>query len=177
MNKLRTHEHMCTPCIDCVAIMYGHVKNTCGMYTPACTGAQNTCLVHTTLTANTHIHPHKYARATVQQPLHHANDCNSSSNLISAQESARIHASPMAHLQLRCIIWSSAMVRAPSSLSILYVLPWPPQRRSSTKFHLHHFRGNQNLNWQPGRLSNSVFMILYVSIWTYSWTTLLVRFG
>jgi len=31
MNTLRTHERMCTPCSDCVADMYGDVKNTCGM--------------------------------------------------------------------------------------------------------------------------------------------------
>jgi len=32
-------------CSDCVAAMHGDVKNTCGMYTPACTSAQDTCLV------------------------------------------------------------------------------------------------------------------------------------
>jgi len=51
MNKLRTHERMCTPCSHCVTNMYGDVNNTCGMYTSACTGAQDTCGVHTTLTA------------------------------------------------------------------------------------------------------------------------------
>ena len=51
MNKLRTHEHMCTPCSDCVADMYGDVKNTCGMYTSACIGVQDNYLVHITLTA------------------------------------------------------------------------------------------------------------------------------
>ena len=58
---------MCTPCSDCVENMYGNVKNTCAMYTPACTGAQDSCLVHTTLTAKMHIHTRQHARATVQQ--------------------------------------------------------------------------------------------------------------
>jgi len=93
MNKLCTHERRCTPCSDCVADMYGDVKNTCGMYIPACTGAQDTCLVHTTLTTKMHIHPRKHARATVQQPLRHANYCDSSCNLSSAQETARIRRS------------------------------------------------------------------------------------
>ena len=30
MNKLRTHEHMCTPSSDCIADMYGQVKNIRG---------------------------------------------------------------------------------------------------------------------------------------------------
>jgi len=51
MNKLRTQERMCTPCSDCVADMDGDIKNICKMYTPACTGAQDTCLMHTTLIA------------------------------------------------------------------------------------------------------------------------------
>jgi len=35
--------------------MYGKVKNTCGIYTSACTSAQDTSLVHTTLIAKMHI--------------------------------------------------------------------------------------------------------------------------
>ena len=31
MNKLRIHKRMCTPCSDCVADVYGDVKNTCGI--------------------------------------------------------------------------------------------------------------------------------------------------
>jgi len=53
MKKMRTYE----PCCGCVADLYGGVKNTGGMYTPACTSAQDTCFVHTTLTAKMHIHP------------------------------------------------------------------------------------------------------------------------
>jgi len=49
MNKLCIHECMCTPSSVCVADMYSDVKHACEMYAPACTGAQNTCLVHTTL--------------------------------------------------------------------------------------------------------------------------------
>jgi len=66
-------------------------KITYGMYTPAYTGAQDTCLLHTTLAAKMHIHPRKYARATVQHPLRHAKHCGPSCNLSSAQETARIH--------------------------------------------------------------------------------------
>jgi len=44
------------------------------MYTPACTGAYDTFLVHTTLSTKIHIHPRKLARATVQQLLRHANN-------------------------------------------------------------------------------------------------------
>jgi len=69
MSKLRTNERMCTPCCDCFEDMYVDVKNTCGMYTPACTGVQDNCLVHTTLTANMHIHPRKHASAMAQQTL------------------------------------------------------------------------------------------------------------
>jgi len=65
INILRIHERMCSPCSDCVADEYGGVKDTSEIYTPACTGAQDTCLVHTALTAKIHIHPHKLARATV----------------------------------------------------------------------------------------------------------------
>jgi len=39
MNKLRIHERTCTPCSDCVADIYSGVKNTCGIYTLAFTGA------------------------------------------------------------------------------------------------------------------------------------------
>jgi len=68
MHKLRIHERMCTPwpCSECVADLYGDVKNIFGIHTSACTSAQDTCLGHTTLTANMHIHPRKHARATVQ---------------------------------------------------------------------------------------------------------------
>jgi len=52
---------------------------------PACTGDQETCLVHTTLTAKMHIHLRKHARATVQQTLRHANHCEPSCNLSSAR--------------------------------------------------------------------------------------------
>jgi len=92
MNKLRAR--MYTPCSNCVADMYCDVKNTCGMNTPACTGVQDTCLVHTTLTSKIHIHPCKHARATVQQCLHYANHCDLSYNLSSVQETARFHNSP-----------------------------------------------------------------------------------
>jgi hypothetical protein len=94
INKLRTHERMCTPCNDCVADMYGDVKNTCGMDTPTCTGAQDPWLVHTMPTAKMHIRPRKHARATVQQCLRHANHCDLSCNLSSAQETTRFHNSP-----------------------------------------------------------------------------------
>jgi len=68
-EKMRTHKRWCTLCSDCVAVVFIHVKNTCGMYTPARTDAQDTCLVHITHTAKMHIHPRKQARVTVQQPL------------------------------------------------------------------------------------------------------------
>ena len=73
MKKLRIHERMCTHCSDCVANMYGDIKNTCGLYTPAYTGAQGTYSVHTTLSAKVHIHPRKHACATVQQLFHNTN--------------------------------------------------------------------------------------------------------
>ena len=76
-----------------ICTWYSDVKNTCGIHTPAGTGAQGTCLVHTTLTAEMHIHLRKHARATLQQPLRHANHCDPSCILSSAQEIARIHAS------------------------------------------------------------------------------------
>ena len=82
---------MCTPCRDCVADMCSHLKNTFVMYTPACPGAQETCLVHSTLTAKMHVHPRKHARATAQQCLHPANRCDLSCNLSSAQETAKFH--------------------------------------------------------------------------------------
>jgi len=75
-----TRECICTPCSDCVADMYVDLNRTCEIYTPACTGAQDTCLVYTSLTAKMHIHPRKHARATVQQSLRHENACNTSSN-------------------------------------------------------------------------------------------------
>ena len=94
--KLRTHKRMCAPCSDCVADMYGDVKNNCGMYTPACTGAQNMGSVYTTLTAaaKMQIHLRKHARAMVQQCFRHVNHCDLSCNLSSAQETARFHNSP-----------------------------------------------------------------------------------
>jgi len=52
------------------------------------------------------------------------------------RQTARIHASLMAHPQLHChtgMIWSSALVRAPSSLSFVRTRPWPPWKLSSTK--------------------------------------------
>ena len=92
MNKIRTHERMCTTCSVCVADMYCDVKNTCRMCTPACTCAQGTCLVHT---AKMHIHPRKHARATVQQCFCHTNNCNLFCNLSSARrETVRFHNSP-----------------------------------------------------------------------------------
>jgi len=94
MNKLRTHERMCTPCSDCFADMYGDVTITCGMCTPACTGAQDICLVHTTFTAKMHIHLCKHVRATVQQCRRHANHCGLYCNLSSTQETVRFHSSP-----------------------------------------------------------------------------------
>ena len=93
MNKLRTHERMCTPCSDCVTDMYAIVKNNCRMNTPAYTGAKDTSLVHTLLTAKMHIQLRKHARAKVQQLLRHANHCELSCNLNSVQETVRIHAS------------------------------------------------------------------------------------
>jgi len=67
-----------------LANMYSDVKITCGMYKPACTGAQDTCLVLTTLTAKTHMHPREHVCATVQQLVsHRGNDCDPSCNLTS----------------------------------------------------------------------------------------------
>ena len=65
MNKLCTHERICTPCSDCVANMFADVLSTCATYTPACTGAQDTCLVHTTLTAT----KCTYTRASTPGPV------------------------------------------------------------------------------------------------------------
>jgi len=62
MNKLRIHERMCTPCSDCVANMYADVKNACGTCISACPGDQDTCLVHTTLTAK-NLNAHTSAQA------------------------------------------------------------------------------------------------------------------
>jgi len=60
-------------------------------YTPVCTSTQDTGLVHSTLTAKMHIHLRKHASAKVHiRYAHHDPSCNSSS----AQEKARIHASP-----------------------------------------------------------------------------------
>ena len=94
MNKLRTHERMCTPCSDCFADMYGDVTNTFGMCKPACAGAQDVCLVYTMFTAKMHIHLCKHVRATVQQCRRHANHCGLYCNLSSTQETARFHSSP-----------------------------------------------------------------------------------
>jgi len=63
----------------------------------------------------------KHAYATVQQPLHHANHCDSSCTLSSAQGTNIIHASPW---RSRChtgIIKSSALVQAHSSLPLSMV--------------------------------------------------------
>ena len=49
MNKLCIRERMCTPSSVCGTDMYSDVKHACPMYAPACTGAQDTCLVHSTL--------------------------------------------------------------------------------------------------------------------------------
>ena len=141
MNKLCIRDRMCTPCSDCVADMHSNVKNTCGIYTPACTGAQDTCLVHTTLTAKMHIHPRKHVRAAVQQPLRHANHCSPSCKLNlnlpkKPSESSIIQSrQSMAQPQLCChtgIIWSSALVRAPSGLFIVCIRHWPPWKSSSS---------------------------------------------
>jgi len=110
MNKLLIHERMCTPCSDCVANMYGDVKNI-GMYTPACTSAQDTCLVHTTITAKMHMHPRKHACATLQQLLHHGNHCDLSCNFSSAQDSVRIHVS----------LWCTAVADALSHGHLLII--------------------------------------------------------
>ena len=47
-----------------------------------------------------HVHLRKPASATVQQILRHANHCNPSCNLSSAQEIARIHANPLCRAAL-----------------------------------------------------------------------------
>jgi len=144
--KEKTQESIYTPCSDCVVAMYGDVKNTCGMYTPACTGAQDTCLVHTTLTAKTHIHPRKHTRATVQQCRCHANHCNLSCNLSSAQEIARFHNSPCCSCSWHPLIdWSCSyiLVRASSDFFIVRICPWPPRRlwwSCSTNIYFHNFR-------------------------------------
>jgi len=124
MNKLRIHERMCTPCSDCVADIHGDFRHTCGMYTPTCTGAQDTCSMHTRLTAKMHIHPHKHARAMVLQLLRHVIHCNPSCNLSSVQETARIHARPWRNCS--CVATqassqsSSALVRARGLIQFVY---------------------------------------------------------
>jgi len=47
MNKLCTHEHMCTLCGECVC-RYEHwcQKHLYSVHTYTCAGVQNTCLVH-----------------------------------------------------------------------------------------------------------------------------------
>jgi len=55
---------MCTTCSDCAADMYGDAHI---MYTPACTGAQDTCLVHTTLTVKMHTMAYTRASTPVRQ--------------------------------------------------------------------------------------------------------------
>jgi len=126
MNKLRIHERMCTPCNDCVADIHGDFRHTCGMYrdTPACTGAQETCSMHTRLNAKMHIHPHKHARAMVLHFLRHVIHCNPSCNLSSVQKTARIHARPWRSCS--CVAaqassqWSSALVRARGLIQFVY---------------------------------------------------------
>jgi len=126
MNKLHTHKRTCAPCSDCIADMYGDVKNTCGT-------------VHTCM--------HWCPEHLFSAPWHHAHckhadtpaqacPCNSAATPSSCKRlrlilqletrprnSQNPH-QPIAQAQLRChtgIIWSSTLMRAPSSLSILRV--------------------------------------------------------
>jgi len=85
-----------------------------------------------------HIHPRKHARVTVQQLLRHANHCNQSWNLSSAQETIRIHASPLRSRGRTGTIRSSALVRAPSRLSMVRSRAWL-RTWASTSFYFHLF--------------------------------------
>jgi len=71
-TRMKIRERMCTPCSDCVAdkSLEGDVKNTCRMYKPTCTSAQDTCLVHTAVNANAkmHIHQRKHSHAITATP-------------------------------------------------------------------------------------------------------------
>jgi len=74
-------------------ISYEVIKAT-SINTCTCTGSQDTYLVLSTLNTKMHIHPRKHARVTVQHLLRHANHCDRSCKLSSAQETVSIHDSP-----------------------------------------------------------------------------------
>ena len=96
------------------------------------TGTQNTCLVHTTLIVIMHTHPRKHSRATVQQCLRHATIATYPATWALPKklpDSTTAHgaAAALCHTD---IIWSNALVRASSSLFIVRIRPWPPQKSS-----------------------------------------------
>jgi len=117
MKKLRIHEHMCTPFSDCVADMYygGDVKNTCW-----CTH------LHALVPRTRSPQKRTYTRANTPDGAATCKPCKPSRPILQLELSSRNRQNPRLSmtqpLQLRyqsVIIWSSVLVRARSSLSMI----------------------------------------------------------
>jgi len=145
MNKLRTHERMCTPCSDCVTDMYGDVNNTCGMNTSACTGARSPV-------GYTPRSPQKCAYTRASTLVRQCSNSFAMQTIATYPATSalpkKVPVSTTAHgaaaAALPCKHHLNIRIGTgptESSWSIIRIHPWPTWRLSPTKFYFHHFRG------------------------------------
>jgi len=144
--------------LSCTTWAY-RLSHSCITYTPVCTVAQDTCVVHATIN-EINAHTPKQVRpcdgkATslqwkIMRPILQLEFC---------PRNSKNPRHPMAQSQLRChtgIMWSSAMMWVPSSLSMLCT-------RSLAMQPIHHkiplfFKGQSGQKWPfPGSVLGDTF--------------------